>query len=58
MVRVWADSVEFRLSLPDFRLLAFLFFDTKTAFPGNVLFRWFLGVNRGLLGLKMTSILS
>ena len=56
---VWADSLSFDEILPDFRLLAFfLFFDTKTAFPGNVLFCWFLRVNRGLFGLKMTSILS
>ena len=34
------------------------FLTQKSAFPGKSIFTGFLGVNRGLFGLKMTSILS
>ena len=53
---VWVDFVELHEILLD---LDFgLFSDTKIFFPGKCLFHWYLGLNLGLFGLKMTSILS
>ena len=54
---VWANSAEFDEILPDLDFGLFIF-DTKSPFPGKWLFHWCLGLNCGLFGLKLTSILS
>ncbi len=47
---------EFDEILPD---LDFgLFSDTKIFFPGKWILHWCLGLNCGLFGLKLTSVLS